>query len=77
MGTFGPIHWLVLAVVVLLLFGGRGRVSEFMGDFAKGIKSFKKGLQEQDDEPPPRVISAERRAAESQHKDETKEKAGQ
>ncbi len=78
MGTFGPIHWLVVAVIVLLLFGGRGRVSDFMGDFAKGIKSFKKGLQDHDDEPPPppRTLSAERRASEPQHQDETKEKAG-
>jgi len=39
--ALGPL--LVVAVIVLLLFG-RGRISEFMGDFAKGIKSFKKGL---------------------------------
>jgi len=39
--SLGPL--LVVAVIVLLLFG-RGRISEFMGDFAKGIKSFKKGL---------------------------------
>lgn len=38
-------HWLILAVVVLLLFG-RGKISELMGDVAKGIKSFKKGLNE-------------------------------
>jgi sec-independent protein translocase protein TatA len=38
-------HWLIVAVVVLLLFG-RGKVSELMGDVAKGIKSFKKGLNE-------------------------------
>ena len=41
-------HWLVVAVLVLLLFG-RGKISELMGDMAKGIKSFKKGLAEDDE----------------------------
>lgn len=49
-------HWLVVALVVLLLFG-RGKISELMGDVAKGIKSFKKGMAEEDvpatDPPPP------------------------
>jgi sec-independent protein translocase protein TatA len=40
-------HWLVVAIVVLLLFG-RGKISELMGDVAKGIKSFKKGMAEDD-----------------------------
>jgi sec-independent protein translocase protein TatA len=39
-------HWVVVLAVGLLLFGGRGKISELMGDFAKGIKSFKKGLSE-------------------------------
>lgn len=38
-------HLLILAIVVLVLFG-RGRISEMMGDFGKGINSFKKGLSE-------------------------------
>jgi sec-independent protein translocase protein TatA len=42
-------HWIVAGVVILLLFGGRGKISELMGDFAQGIKSFKKGMA--DDEP--------------------------
>ncbi len=46
MGTFSWIHWVLVGIVVLLLFGGRGKISELMGDFAKGIKSFKKGLSE-------------------------------
>jgi sec-independent protein translocase protein TatA len=41
-------HWIVVGAILLLLFGGRGKVSELMGDFAKGIKSFKKGLTEDD-----------------------------
>jgi sec-independent protein translocase protein TatA len=41
-------HWIIVLAVGLLLFGGRGKISELMGDFAKGIKSFKKGLAEED-----------------------------
>jgi len=39
-------HWILVLAVGLLLFGGRGKISDLMGDFAKGIKSFKKGLAE-------------------------------
>ena len=42
-------HLLILALVALLFFGGGGRISSIMGDMAKGIKSFKKGLSEDDD----------------------------
>lgn len=45
MGGFSLVHWLIVAVVVLLLFG-RGRISEFMGDFGKGIGAFRKGIAE-------------------------------
>lgn len=48
MGSFSVWHWLVVAVVVLLLFGGRGKISGLMGDFAQGIKAFKKGMAEDD-----------------------------
>ena len=51
---FGSIWpWIVVLVVVVLLFG-RGRVSELMGDVAKGMKSFRKGLA--DDDQPARPI---------------------
>jgi sec-independent protein translocase protein TatA len=43
-------HWAILLVVVLVLFGGKGKVSDLMGDVAKGIKSFKKGLAEEPQE---------------------------
>ncbi|SES06949.1 twin-arginine translocase TatA/TatE family subunit [Rhizobium sp. NFR03] len=43
MGSFSIWHWLIVLVVVLLLFG-RGKIPELMGDVAKGIKSFKKGM---------------------------------
>lgn len=48
MGSFSLMHWLVLGVVAILLLGG-GRFSNMMGDVAKGIKSFKKGMAEDDD----------------------------
>jgi TatA/E family protein of Tat protein translocase len=48
MGSFSIWHWLVVAVIVMLMFGGRGRISEIMGDVARGIRSFRKGLSEDD-----------------------------
>jgi sec-independent protein translocase protein TatA len=48
MGSFSIWHWLVVLLVVLLLFGS-GKVSNLMGDFAKGIKSFKKNMAEEGD----------------------------
>lgn len=48
MGSFSIWHWMVVLLVVLLLFGG-GKVSSLMGDFAKGIKSFKKNMAEEGD----------------------------
>lgn len=48
MGSLSIWHWLIVLAVALLFFGGKGKVSDLMGDFAKGIKSFKKGLQEDD-----------------------------
>ena len=47
MGSFSIWHWIVVFLVVMLLFG-RGRFSEMMGDVAKGIKAFKKGMAEDD-----------------------------
>ncbi|MEX0751537.1 MAG: twin-arginine translocase TatA/TatE family subunit [Xanthobacteraceae bacterium] len=46
MGSLSIWHWIVVAVIVLLLFGGRGKISSLMGDFAQGIKAFKKGMSE-------------------------------
>jgi sec-independent protein translocase protein TatA len=51
MGGLSLIHWIIVGAVLLLLFGGRGKISDVMGDVAKGIKSFKKGLSDDDDEP--------------------------
>ena len=46
MGSMSIWHWLVVGALVLILFGGRGRISDLMGDVARGIKSFRKGLAE-------------------------------
>ncbi|HZP75217.1 MAG TPA: twin-arginine translocase TatA/TatE family subunit [Pseudolabrys sp.] len=46
MGSFSAVHWLLVAIVVLVLFGGRGKISSLMGDFAQGIKAFKKGMSD-------------------------------
>jgi sec-independent protein translocase protein TatA len=48
MGSFSIWHWMIVLLVVLLLFGS-GKVSTLMGDFAKGIKSFKKNMAEEPD----------------------------
>ncbi|MBO1073090.1 twin-arginine translocase TatA/TatE family subunit [Roseomonas marmotae] len=46
MGSFSIWHWLVVLLVVLLLFGGSSKISNLMGDVAKGIKSFKKNMND-------------------------------
>ncbi len=63
MGGFSPIHLLVLAVVAILLLGG-GRFSSLMGDVAKGVKNFKKGMSEpdEDDAKPAARIEAQKTA---------------
>ena len=48
MGSFSIWHWMLFGAVALLLFGGKGKISDIMGDVAKGIKSFKKGMAEDD-----------------------------
>ena len=56
MGTFGPIHWIIVAIVILVLFGGRGKLSGIMGDAAKGIKAFKDGLKNEDEDKPAKPV---------------------
>jgi sec-independent protein translocase protein TatA len=41
MGAFSIWHWVIVLIVVLILFGGKGKLSSIMGDFGKGLKSFK------------------------------------
>ena len=47
MGTFSIWHWLIVGVVVLLLFGGGGKIPKLMRDMGVGINAFKKGLKEE------------------------------
>jgi sec-independent protein translocase protein TatA len=61
MGTFSLWHWLIVIVVVMLLFGGRGKISSVMGDLAHGIRNFRDGLRDQNDQ---RAISQDK-----QHQD--------
>ena len=50
MGSIGPLQIVLVIVVALLLFGGRGRISSIMGDMAKGVRSFRKGLNDEDED---------------------------
>jgi sec-independent protein translocase protein TatA len=59
MGALSIWHILIFAGIAVLLFGGRGKISDLMGDVAKGIKSFRQGLSDHDDET--QRIAAERR----------------
>ncbi|MDD3800415.1 MAG: twin-arginine translocase TatA/TatE family subunit [Novosphingobium sp.] len=69
MGGLSIWHWLIVLLVVLVLFG-RGRVSEIMGDFGKGIKSFKQGMADEADEKktpaaPPQIPASDDQSAPS------------
>ncbi|WP_170005547.1 twin-arginine translocase TatA/TatE family subunit [Pseudopontixanthobacter vadosimaris] len=48
MGSIGPVQLLIIAIVILVLFG-RGKISEMMGDFGKGVKSFRSGMNDEDE----------------------------
>lgn len=65
MGGFSIWHWLVVGILILLLFG-KGRFSDMMGDVAKGIKSFKKGMSEDDQPAAPRLDSADAKVIEAE-----------
>lgn len=76
MGSFSLMHWMIVLLIVLLLFGA-GKLPRVMGDFAKGIKAFKSGMKEEDDEavnppkqqvpPPSSTASASTASAEHVH----------
>lgn len=53
MGSFSIWHWLIVLAVALLLFGGKGKISNLMGDVAQGVKAFKKGLADDEGAPKP------------------------
>lgn len=48
MGSFSIWHWAIVIIVAALLFGGKGKISNLMGDAAKGIKAFREGLKDED-----------------------------
>jgi sec-independent protein translocase protein TatA len=48
MGSFSIWHWIIVLAVVLILFGGGGKISRLAGDLAGGIKSFRKGMKDED-----------------------------
>ncbi len=52
MGSLSIWHWLIVGAIALVVFGGKGKISDLMGDVAKGIKSFKKGMAEDEDVKP-------------------------
>ena len=75
MGGASIWHWIVVGVIVLLLFG-RGKISEMMGDVAKGIKAFKKGMAEDDTasakpETPKSIEASSAPKAEPEHRAES------
>ena len=61
MGFGSPIHWIIFAVLAILVLGG-GRFSNMMGDVAKGIKQFKKGMAEEDEVREPSRIDTKKAA---------------
>lgn len=80
MGSLSIWHWLIVLIVIMLLFGGK-KVSTLMGDFAKGIKDFKKNMAEDEtsskgsDNQPPKTLSASDQKDESVSFNESEKKA--
>jgi sec-independent protein translocase protein TatA len=60
MGAMSLWHWIAVVAVVLLLFGGKGKISNLMGDAAKGIRAFRDGLKNEEDGPKDGVSSLPR-----------------
>lgn len=71
MGAVGPWQIVIVLLLALLLFGGGGKISSIMGDFAKGIRSFRKGLKEEDED-----AALEKRADAATDVTPAKEKSG-
>ena len=78
MGTFSIWHWLIVLAVVLVLFGGRGKISSLMGDFGKGLKSFKKSMKDDEETPsePAKQIKTEATSAEEAAPEKDKAASG-
>ncbi|AWJ87808.1 twin-arginine translocase TatA/TatE family subunit (plasmid) [Azospirillum sp. TSH58] len=62
MGSFSLMHWAIVLLLVLLLFGA-GKLPKVMGDLAKGVKSFKAGLKDDDSDSGPVLVEASRKPA--------------
>ena len=61
MGAFSIWHWVIVLIVVLILFGGKGKLSSIMGDFGKGLKNFKDQVKSnKDNEEEVEVISEQK-----------------
>jgi len=58
MGSFSLMHWIVVLAIILILFGA-GKLPRVMGDFAKGIKAFKAGMKEEEDEAETAAVPAQ------------------
>jgi sec-independent protein translocase protein TatA len=71
MGGFSAFHWLILIAVIALLFGGRGKISGIMGDVAHGIRNFREGLKDPNDQQ--RTIPDTRDTADIKKADEVKQ----
>ncbi len=59
MGGLSIWHLILLAAIAVVLFGGRGKISDLMGDFGKGVMSFRKGLAEENLSAPPAQLTDE------------------
>lgn len=68
-GSFSIWHWLIVLAVVVLLFGGGGKISKIMGDFGSGLKAFKKSVKDEDAEKA--KLESDRLASETAEKRET------
>ena len=70
MGSFSLMHWMIVLLIVLLLFGA-GKLPRVMGDFAKGIKAFKAGMKDEEDEaavtPPKQQVPPPSSTASAEH----------
>ena len=75
MGSFSIWHWIIVLLLVMLLFG-RGKISELMGDLAKGIKTFKKGMAEDETVEKPATIEHDSPAPMTSEAAEKKAKIG-
>lgn len=69
MGGLSPWHLIIIAILLVVLFGGRGKISSLMGDAAKGVKAFRDGLKDEHEQPAPPP------AAPLQHMPEPKDEA--